>query len=160
MDYKINTGCKGIKYNPSIGQIQDYKRNWVWHVNRMLRTRLPRVIKNYTSKGRRNQGRPLETSGCARPEQVNKWPYSMIATWWWWWWWCSLHCICRLPSFNVSYHVAWPTCFKISKDPAATIFKAVYPEGAGMFLRNTANYLSLCGHNTPHSPLWEPQTSH
>jgi hypothetical protein len=46
----------------------------------MPHTRLPRVIKNYTSKGRRNQGRSLETSKCARLEQANMWPYSMIAT--------------------------------------------------------------------------------
>jgi hypothetical protein len=25
-----------------------------------------------------------ETSGCVRPERVNKWPSSLVATWWWW----------------------------------------------------------------------------
>jgi hypothetical protein len=38
----------------------------------LLRNRLPRLIKHYTPKGRRNQGKTTEeTSGCLRPEQVN-----------------------------------------------------------------------------------------
>jgi hypothetical protein len=38
----------------------EYKRNWIQHVNRMLRNRLPRVIKHYSPTGRRNHGRLLK----------------------------------------------------------------------------------------------------
>ena len=33
---------------------------WKHHVNRMLRNRLPRVMKHYSPTGRRNYGRPLK----------------------------------------------------------------------------------------------------
>jgi hypothetical protein len=39
--------------------MQDYMRKWIQHVNWMPRNRLPRLIKNCTPKGKRNQGRPL-----------------------------------------------------------------------------------------------------
>jgi len=38
----------------------EYKRNWMQHVNRMPRNRLPRVTKYYSPTGRRNHGRPLK----------------------------------------------------------------------------------------------------
>ena len=38
----------------------DDKRNWIQHVNRMPRNRLPRVMKRYSPTGRRNRGRPLK----------------------------------------------------------------------------------------------------
>jgi len=38
-----------------------------------------------------------ETTECMRPEQVNKWPNSMIARWWWWWWVC-----CNMYRTNVN----------------------------------------------------------
>jgi DNA modification methylase len=44
--------CKGIKYNQILDKIQDYKRNWIKHVNQMPRNRLRRLIKNHTPKGR------------------------------------------------------------------------------------------------------------
>jgi hypothetical protein len=43
-----------------LDKTQDCKRNWIQHVNRMPRNRLPRLIKHYIPKGRRNQGRPLK----------------------------------------------------------------------------------------------------
>jgi hypothetical protein len=59
-------------------KLLEYKRNWIQHVNRMPRNRLPRVMKHYSPTGRRNHGRPFEEiSGYVRPERVNKWPNSM-----------------------------------------------------------------------------------
>jgi hypothetical protein len=45
-----------LNITPVLDKIQDYKRSWVQHVNRMPRHRLPSVIKNYTPKGGTNQG--------------------------------------------------------------------------------------------------------
>jgi hypothetical protein len=46
---------KGILDN-----LLEYKRNWIQHVNRMPRNRLPRVTKHYSPTDRRNHGRPLK----------------------------------------------------------------------------------------------------
>jgi hypothetical protein len=60
-DHKTNTEIeKELNITTVLDKIQDYRRNWTQHVNRMPRNRLPRSIKNYTPKGRRNQGRPLK----------------------------------------------------------------------------------------------------
>jgi hypothetical protein len=60
-DHKTNTEiAKELNITPVLDKIQDYKRNWIQRVNRMPRNRLPRLIKNYTPKGGRNQGRPLK----------------------------------------------------------------------------------------------------
>ena len=40
-------------------KLQEYKRIWIHHVNRMSRNRLPKVMKQYFPTGRRNHGRPL-----------------------------------------------------------------------------------------------------
>jgi hypothetical protein len=76
--------CKVIKYTPDLDKIQDYKRKWIQHINRMPRNRLPRL----TTPQKEPRKTTEETSGGVRPERVNKWPNSLIATWWWWWWWC------------------------------------------------------------------------
>ena len=47
-DHKTNRDCKGIKYNPSLGQHAGLQRNWIQHVNRMPRNRLLRIIKTTT----------------------------------------------------------------------------------------------------------------
>jgi hypothetical protein len=39
-------------------KIQEYRRNWLQHVNRMPCNRLLRILKDYRPTGRRNQGRP------------------------------------------------------------------------------------------------------
>jgi hypothetical protein len=58
-DYKTN--CKRIKNNTNLGEkLLKYKRNWIQHVNRIPRNRLPRVMKHYSPSGRRNHGRPLK----------------------------------------------------------------------------------------------------
>jgi hypothetical protein len=43
-----------------LDKIHSYKRNWIKHENRMPHNRLPRILKNYTPKGRRIQGRPMK----------------------------------------------------------------------------------------------------
>jgi len=60
-DYKTNTQIiKELKITPILDKLLEYKRNWIQRVNRMYRNRLPRVMKHYSSTGRRNHGRPLK----------------------------------------------------------------------------------------------------
>jgi hypothetical protein len=81
-DIKTNTEfAKELNITPVLDKIQDYNGNRIQHVNLIPRNRLPRLIKNYIQKDRRNQGRPLKRlPGCVRPERVNKWPNSLTAT--------------------------------------------------------------------------------
>jgi hypothetical protein len=59
--YKTNTQVtKELKITPILDKLLEYKRNWIQHVNRMPRNRLPRVKKHYFPTGRRNHGRPLK----------------------------------------------------------------------------------------------------
>jgi hypothetical protein len=60
-DYKTNAQiAKELKITPILDKLLGYKRNWIKHVNRMPRNRLPRVIKHYSPTGRRNHGRLLK----------------------------------------------------------------------------------------------------
>jgi len=60
-DYKTNTQiAKELKISPILDKLLEYKRNWIQHVNRKPRNRLPRVMKHYSPTGRRNHGRPLK----------------------------------------------------------------------------------------------------
>jgi hypothetical protein len=60
-DHKTNTEiAKELNIAPVLGKLQDYERKWIKHVKRMPHNRLPRLIKNYIPKGRRNQERPLK----------------------------------------------------------------------------------------------------
>jgi len=52
--------AKELKITPILATLLEYKRNWIQHVNRMPHNRLPRVMKHYSSTGRRNHGRPLK----------------------------------------------------------------------------------------------------
>jgi hypothetical protein len=45
---------------PILDRLLEYKRNWIQHVKRMPRNRLPRIMKRYSPTGRRNHGRPLK----------------------------------------------------------------------------------------------------
>ena len=61
IDHKTNSQiAKELKITPIFYKLQEYKRNWIHHVNRMPRSRLPRVMKQYSATGRRNHGRPLK----------------------------------------------------------------------------------------------------
>jgi hypothetical protein len=60
-DYKTNIQiAKELKITPILDKLLEYKRNWIQHVNRMPRNRLPRVMKHYSPTDRRNHGRPLK----------------------------------------------------------------------------------------------------
>jgi hypothetical protein len=60
-DYKTNVQIvKELKIIPVFDKLLEYKRNWIQHVNRMPRNRLPRVMKHYSPPDRRNHGRPLK----------------------------------------------------------------------------------------------------
>jgi len=60
-DYKTNTQiAKELKITPILEKLLECKRNWIQHVNRMPRNRLPKVMKRYSSSGRRNHGRTLK----------------------------------------------------------------------------------------------------
>jgi len=78
-DCKTNTQItKYLKITPTLDKLLEYKRNWIQHVNRMPRNRLPRVMKHYSPTGRKDLWQTFEeTSGYVRPERVNKWPKSM-----------------------------------------------------------------------------------
>ena len=90
-DYKTNTQItKELKITTILDKLLEYKRNWIQHVNRMPRNRLPKVMKNFFPTFGRNYGRLLKrfldtwdrngsTSG-PTPWQIWWW-------WWWWWWW-------------------------------------------------------------------------
>jgi hypothetical protein len=54
-DYKTNTQiAKELKITQILDKLLEYKRNWIQHVNRMPRNRLPRLMKHYSSTGKRN----------------------------------------------------------------------------------------------------------
>jgi hypothetical protein len=47
-DYKTNTQiAKELRITIILDKLLEYKKNWIKHVNRMLRNRLPRVMKHY-----------------------------------------------------------------------------------------------------------------
>ena len=52
--------AKELKITPILDKSLEYKRNWIQHVNRMPRNRLPKVMKHYSPTSRRNHGRPLK----------------------------------------------------------------------------------------------------
>jgi hypothetical protein len=60
-DYKTNTQItKELKITPILDKLLEYKSNWIQHVNKVPRNKLPRVMKLYSPTGRRNHGRPLK----------------------------------------------------------------------------------------------------
>ena len=60
-DYKRNKQIANeLKITPILDKLLEYKRNWIQHVNRMPRNRLPRVMKHYSPTRRKNHGRPLK----------------------------------------------------------------------------------------------------
>ena len=78
-DYKTNTQItKELKITPILDKLLEYKRNWIQHVNRMPRNRLPRLVKYYSPTGRRNYGRPLKRLlDTSDQNGSKKWPNSM-----------------------------------------------------------------------------------
>jgi hypothetical protein len=69
IDHKRNTEiAKELNITPALDKIQDYKRKWIQHLNRMPRNRLPRLIKTTYQKAPRKTTE--ESSGCVRPAQL------------------------------------------------------------------------------------------
>jgi hypothetical protein len=61
IDYKTNIQIsKELKITPVLDKLLEYKRNWIQHVNRIPRNRLPRIMKLCCVTGRRNHGGPLK----------------------------------------------------------------------------------------------------
>jgi len=58
-DYKKIQIAKELKITPILDKLLEYKRNWIRHVSRMPRNRLPRVTKHYSPTDRKNHGRAL-----------------------------------------------------------------------------------------------------
>jgi hypothetical protein len=53
-DHRTNREiAKELNITPVLHKIQECKRYWVQHVNRMPHNRLPRIIKNYNPKRKR-----------------------------------------------------------------------------------------------------------
>ena len=60
-DYKTNLHiAKELEITPVLDKPLEYKGNWIQHVNRMPRDKLPRIMKHNSQTGRRNRGRPLK----------------------------------------------------------------------------------------------------
>jgi hypothetical protein len=60
-NYTRNTQiAKELKITPVLDRLQEYKRNWIQHLNTMPDNRLSRVMKHYSLTGRRYHGRPLK----------------------------------------------------------------------------------------------------
>jgi hypothetical protein len=78
-DYKTNSHiAKELEITPDLDKLLEYKRNWMQHVNRMPRDRLPRIMKHYFPNWQKESWQTSEeTSRYVRPERVNKWPNSM-----------------------------------------------------------------------------------
>ena len=55
MDYKTNTEiAKELNITPVLDKIREYERYWLKYIKRIVKK------KNYRTKGRRSQGRPLK----------------------------------------------------------------------------------------------------
>ena len=49
IDYKTNTDiAKELNITPDLDKIQEYRRNWLQHINTMPRSRLPIMLKKIT----------------------------------------------------------------------------------------------------------------
>jgi len=61
-DYKTNAQItKELKITQILDKLMEYKRNWIQHVKRMPRNRIPTLMKHHFPTGRRNHDRPLKS---------------------------------------------------------------------------------------------------
>jgi hypothetical protein len=68
------------KYNLSFGQNRGIQKTLVATINRMPHNRLPSIIKKLQTQRQNKPGETIkETFRCVKPEQINKWPNSMLA---------------------------------------------------------------------------------
>jgi hypothetical protein len=62
LDFKQNTEIlEELKVTPIQDKISNYETDWRDHVNRMSRSRLPKLITQYIPKGRRDRDKPVKT---------------------------------------------------------------------------------------------------
>jgi len=79
-DYTINKEiAKELNITPVLDKIQEYRRNWLQHINRMPCNRLWRILKNHRLRQKKPKENIKETAECVRLEWANKWPNSMLA---------------------------------------------------------------------------------
>ena len=73
-DYKTNAQiAKELKITPILDKLLEYKRNWIQHVNRMPRNKLPQVNETLFPNWQKESWQTFEeTSGYVRPKRVNK----------------------------------------------------------------------------------------
>jgi hypothetical protein len=61
-DFKQNTEIlEELKVTPIQDKVSNYKTDWQDHVNRMSRSRLPKLITQNIPKVRRDRGKPMKT---------------------------------------------------------------------------------------------------
>jgi hypothetical protein len=61
-DYKTNAETeKELNITPVLDKIQEHRRNWLQHVNRMPCNRSPRMLINHISTDRSTEKRPLKS---------------------------------------------------------------------------------------------------
>jgi len=67
---------EGLKVEPVDEKLRRCTSDWLWQVPRMNNNRMPKIVMNFRSNGRRRHGRPLERlledaeTGLSRP---NSW---------------------------------------------------------------------------------------
>jgi hypothetical protein len=67
-DHRTNTEiAKELDITPVLGKLQDYKRKWIQHENRMRRKRLHRMITTRPQSKKKPRKTTEGTSGCVRP---------------------------------------------------------------------------------------------
>jgi hypothetical protein len=60
-DHKTNEGILNeLKATSISDKITNYKSNWIQHINRMPKSRLPNLLTKYAQRGKKNQGRQLK----------------------------------------------------------------------------------------------------
>jgi hypothetical protein len=55
--------AKELNITPVLDKMQHYRRNWMQHINRMPRNRLPRIMKKRQTKRQREQGKTKRLLG-------------------------------------------------------------------------------------------------
>jgi hypothetical protein len=80
-DYTTDTEiAKQLNITAVLSKIQEYRRNWLQHINKKIRNRLPGIRRKLQTNSYKKPGAHIkETSRCVRPERVHKWLNSMLA---------------------------------------------------------------------------------
>jgi hypothetical protein len=96
-DHKTNDYIsRELQITGILDKINEYRRNWFQHLQRMPQNRIPWKSYCYKAQGRRTIGRPKKVTTAVSNRAVvtldterirgsNPW-----CLWWWWWWWCIM----------------------------------------------------------------------